>query len=121
LILTAIDSGETSAKSLGALAVDREVGDEAVLAIGAFRGRVANVQHGRGDGLALAGFLEDGIGVAVHQPVDRSEIPDFIASGRGLRRELHLSRGELRRHRRQTEQAEQKRAHGNPRESRIGG
>ena len=52
------------------LTVDRKVGDEAILTIGAFLGRVTNIEHRGGDGLALAGFLEDDVGIAVHQPVD---------------------------------------------------
>ena len=43
---------------------------------------IANVEHRRGDGLALAGFLEDDVGIAVHQAVDGSEIPDFVGSRR---------------------------------------
>jgi hypothetical protein len=63
------------------LAADGEVGDKAVLAVGALFSGVADIEHGGGDGLALAGLLEDDVGVAAHQAVDRGEIPDFIGAG----------------------------------------
>ena len=92
------------------LTVDSEIGDEAVLAVGAFLGGIADVEHRRGDGLALPVFLEDDVGVAVHQAVDGRKIPCFVGVG-GLRRELDLSDGKLRRCRHQAKQTEQKRAH----------
>jgi hypothetical protein len=49
--------------------------------------------------------------MAVHQAVDRREIPDFGGTRRGLGRELRLGRGEIRRSRHQTDQAEQKHTH----------
>ena len=52
------------------LAVDREIDDEAVLAVGTFGDGIADVERGCGDGLALPRLLQDHVGVAVHQAID---------------------------------------------------
>src|SRR6202034_3933780 len=49
------------------LAVDREIDDEAVLAIGAFGDGVADIEGSRGESLALPGLLQDHFGIATHQ------------------------------------------------------
>ncbi len=93
------------------LAADGEVGDEAVLALGALLGGKADVEHGGRDVLALAGFLQHDVGIAVHQAVDRGEVPDLVRARRRLGLRFRLGEGEIRRDRHQTEQAEQERAH----------
>ena len=93
------------------LAADGEVGDEAVLAVGALRGGVADVEHGRGDVLALPGFLQHDVGVAVHQAVDRGEIARLGRARRRLGGKFHLGESEARGDRDQTEQEKEARAH----------
>ncbi|MGY2939101.1 hypothetical protein ACVWZ6_008703 [Bradyrhizobium sp. GM6.1] len=98
------------------LARDLEIDDEAVLAVGILRDGIADVEHGCGDGLALACLFQDHVGIAVHQPVDRGEIARLDAAGRrGLRRQLHLGGCDLWRTCKQSRQngrgAKHKRAH----------
>jgi hypothetical protein len=52
------------------------------------------------------GLLEDDVGIAFHQAVDGSEIPDFIGSRGRSRRELDLSEGDIRGGCHQPDQAE---------------
>ena len=93
------------------LAVDGEIGDKAVLAVGTLRGGVADVERGRGDVLALPGFLQDDVGVAVHQAVDRGEIAGLNRARRRLGGKFHLGESEAREDRDQTEQEKEARAH----------
>ena len=72
---------------------------------------IADVEHRRGDVLALAGFLEDDVGIAVHQAVDGGEIPDFVGAGAAFGESFIWAKAEIRRGRHQADQAEQKRAH----------
>jgi hypothetical protein len=93
------------------LAADGEVSDEAVLAVGALVGGIADIEHRRGYGLALAGFLQDDVGIAVHQAVDRGEVARLgAATGCRLGLQLHLGEGR-RRSDGKTEQQERERAH----------
>jgi hypothetical protein len=93
------------------LTADGEIGDKAILAVGTFCGGVADVEGRRGDVLALPGFLQDDVGVAVHQAVDRGEIARLDGARRRLGGKFHLGEGEVRGSHHQTEQAGQERAH----------
>ena len=93
------------------LTADGEIGDKAVLAVGTLRGGVADVEGRRGDVLALPGFLQDDVGVAVHQAVDRGEIARLDRARRRLGGKFHLGESEARGDRDQTEQEKEARAH----------
>ncbi len=90
---------------------DGEIGDEAVLAVGALRDGVADVEGSCDDVLALPGFLQDDVGIAVHQAVDRGEIARFGRARRCLGGKFHLGESEARGDRDQTEQEKEPRAH----------
>src|SRR5207302_2277289 len=72
---------------------------------------IAYVEPGRGDVLALPGCLQDAVGVAVHQAVDRREIARLDGAGRRLGGKFHLGESEVRGDRDKTEQEKEARAH----------